>query len=91
MAQSRREWVETETGGCLAEVPAFGYRMIPNSDLTPLLPETEETDLPPVVENRFYRVTFGENGSLSSIFDKEQNRSASWTYDKIELLCPIIY
>ena len=74
MAQSRREWVETETGGCLAEVPAFGYRVIPNSDLTPLLPETKETELPPVVENRFYRVTFGENGSLSSIFDKEQNR-----------------
>ena len=74
MAQSRRELVETESGSCVAEIPAFGYRVIPKNSLLPHTPEIREPQTPPVVENQYYRISFAENGSLSSVFDKEQNR-----------------
>ena len=73
-AQKRQEWVETADGGTLAEIPSFGYRVIPKGSLTPILCQTEDTSIAPVVENRYYRVTFAENGTLSSILDKELNR-----------------
>lgn len=73
-ALDRRELVETEAGSCLAGIPAFGYRVVKLSQLSPNLLHREETAQPPMVESRYYRVTFAENGSLCSVFDKEQGR-----------------
>lgn len=73
-ALSRRELVETDRGSCLAEIPAFGYRVVKRSQLSASLPVREEPAQPPVIENRFYRIRFAENGSLCSVFDKEQAR-----------------
>ena len=73
-ALDRRELVETPKGSCVAEIPAFGYRVVKQSQLSAALPVRENTMRPPVIENRFYRVTFAENGSLCAVFDKEQGR-----------------
>ena len=73
-ARLRRELVETEAGSCVAEIPAFGYRVVNHSQLSNTLPDREETVHPPVIENQYYRIRFAENGSLSSVYDKEQRR-----------------
>ncbi|MBO5198547.1 MAG: hypothetical protein J6B85_08535 [Lachnospiraceae bacterium] len=75
-ALARQELVKSEDGEvcALVKVPAFGYRTVEEAEFFPCGKATERTELPPVVENRYYRVTFAENGSLRSIFDKEQNR-----------------
>ena len=70
----RRELVETPLGSCVAGIPPFGYRVIRNRQFTSEQPCVEKTTKPPVIENSFYRVAFGENGSLCSIYDKKQGR-----------------
>lgn len=73
--QARRELVETGDGACaVLDVPAFGYRVVKNSELHPSPKKIEKPTAPPVVENQYYRVVFGENGAMVSIFDKEQGR-----------------
>ena len=74
-AQPRTERIETAEGiGALAEIPAFGYRVLKKSALEPMDSVTAVPAAPPVVENGYYRVVFAENGSIASIFDKEQGR-----------------
>ena len=74
-AQDRRELVELANGKWnLVDVPAFGYRVVEEKAFAPCGKTASEAIGPPVVENRFYRVTFADNGSMASIFDKEQGR-----------------
>ena len=73
--QTRQEPVETPEGGCiLAGIPPLGYRTVKWSQLKALNLEILETEGPPTVENRFYRVKFAQNGAVASIFDKEEGR-----------------
>ena len=74
-AQPRLEAVELTDGtGAFTEIPAFGYRVLKKRALEPLAPVTACPDSPPVAENGYYRIVFAENGSISSIFDKEEGR-----------------
>lgn len=74
-ALNRRELVETGDGKySVLDVPPFGYKVVEEGMFHACDPLAEKTDTPPVIENRFYRVAFGENGSLQSVFDKELNR-----------------
>lgn len=74
-ACSRRELVETEDGkSAVLDIPAFGYRVAAVDTFTASQPVCEETVEPPVIENRFYKVTFSENGPLDSVFDKTLGR-----------------
>ena len=57
------------------EIPSFGYLAIPLSQLkenTAAVSEVFQTL--PTIENRFYRITFAEDGSITSLFDKELER-----------------
>jgi len=71
-AQERCEWIFTGDGekAAVVTVPPFGYCTAALDAFSPLQTVREALDAPPVVENRYYRVEFAENGSMSSIFDK---------------------
>lgn len=57
------------------EIPAFGYVVAPRSGILPVPSvSVEHPALPPVIENRFYRITFATDGSLVSVFDKDLHR-----------------
>lgn len=74
-AQQRLERVETEEGSwATADIPAFGYRVVKEQEFAQNRKVTEKAEQPPMVENRWYRVSFAENGAMASIFDKEQGR-----------------
>lgn len=74
-ARERRERVELPDGKwTLTDVPAFGYKVVKERSFAAGDKTVTETVQPPVIENRFYRVTFADNGSMASIFDKEQGR-----------------
>ena len=74
-AQDRRERVELSNGKwSVVDVPAFGYRVVAEKAFATHGREVRQSENPPVIENRFYRVTFADNGSMASIFDKEQGR-----------------
>ncbi|MDO4573965.1 MAG: glycoside hydrolase family 38 C-terminal domain-containing protein [Planctomycetia bacterium] len=68
--QPRREFLE----GLEVDVPAFGYTTVPLSQrkTSAIAPVAHAT--PPVVENRFYKLKFAADGSISSLFDRELNR-----------------
>ncbi|MDR2116359.1 MAG: hypothetical protein LBP87_08255 [Planctomycetaceae bacterium] len=59
------------------EIPPLGYAVI-DIPQTPQKTERKTVTSPPVLEpvleNRFYRLTFTGDGAISSIFDKELNR-----------------
>lgn len=55
----------------LADVPPLGYRVIRKTDFLPVHKTTWKQTEPPVIENRFYKIAFAENGSIVSIYDKE--------------------
>ena len=73
-ARERREAVETPEGWGIFTVPPLGYRTVAPRELSPLAPVTRTVTAPPVVENRFYRVTFGQTGAMVSLWDKTQGR-----------------
>ncbi|MBQ8358043.1 MAG: hypothetical protein IJX39_09610 [Clostridia bacterium] len=75
-ALERTECIESEDkeSFALITVPPFGYRAVRTSEFYPICRTRERTDTPPVIENRYYRISFSENGSLCSIFDKELGR-----------------
>ena len=68
----RVEWDDDKYA--LVEVPAFGYRLVDEKAFASAKAETRTVSQPPVIENRFYKITFAENGSMASIFDKDQGR-----------------
>jgi len=57
-----------------AEIPSLGYAVFPlvkgEAGTVARLPCAE----PPSLENAFYRVTFGANGTIAGIFDKQLQR-----------------
>ena len=73
-ARERQELVELDGKWSVVDVPAFGYRVVDEKAFAPIAQTAETATQPPVIENRFYKVAFAENGSIASIFDKEQNR-----------------
>ena len=74
-AQNRQERVELANGQWgLVDVPAFGYTVVEKEAFASCNQTAEVAAQPPVIENRFYRVVFAENGSMASIFDKTQGR-----------------
>ena len=75
-ARERLEYIESEDGAsyALVEVPAFGYRSVPTRSFKSTDRYAENCSTPPVVENSYYKITFSENGSMCSIYDKELGR-----------------
>lgn len=73
-SSSRKEWVEDREGTyALLEIPAMGYRAEPRETFRKFDFECRN-DPCPVVENQYYRVSFGNNGAVKSIYDKERKR-----------------
>jgi hypothetical protein len=79
MLQSRIETISVPIGnGQTAkirtpEIPPFGYTVLDLPQISQNI-ERKIVTSPPVLENRFYRLTFADDGTISSIFDKELNR-----------------
>ncbi len=60
-------------------VPGLGYAVVPISDLRPYRCEETVSEMPPVIENEYYRIIFSENGSMASIYDKQLQKE--WIED----------
>lgn len=58
----------------VSNIPPCGYKTVKENQFKEVITETTETDIPPVVENNFYKVIFSDNGSMSSIYDKSLRR-----------------
>ena len=86
----RRERVQTPEGTwAVADVPPFGYALVTRSSLLPCIRREEQSEKPPVIENRWYRVTFGDNGSITSLFDKELGRELLDTENRFHANEPV--
>ncbi len=74
--QQLTEWIQNEeaTGCARVTIPPFGYRVVAKSQLLPMNRTMESVQEPPVIENDYYRISFSDNGSIRSIYDKELNR-----------------
>ena len=75
-ARDRTECVLSEDGKkyALAEVPAMGYVALSDGDFKDRDPVTKAAGAGTVLENRYYKITFKENGALSSVYDRELKR-----------------
>ena len=67
----RQELINCKEGYAVVNVPAFGYCKVPKSNFKPLNIQTATLSNPPIIENKFYKIVFSQNGSIKSIFDKE--------------------
>ncbi len=72
--QTREEYIEIEDKYAKTIVPPMGYSLIGKNDLMPAPKQSRKTKTPPVIENKYYKISFSENGSVKSITDKELNR-----------------
>lgn len=74
----RREIITLQPSAARAltpEVPPFGYRTVPVSELQAVPePAAARVAAPPVVSNRFYRLAFAADGSIASLRDCELKR-----------------
>ena len=52
------------------DIPSYGYKVVNLNDLTPSNLTVEDKHL----ENDFFSITFNNDGSISSLFDKRNNR-----------------
>ena len=68
MGTERKELVN----GCMASLPPFGYILMPKQPVQKekKVPVTE----PPVIENRWYKITFAPDGAMEQVYDKELKR-----------------
>ncbi len=57
-----------------AEIPPMGYAVLPLTEDGSEAIETRSCTEPPTIENDFYRVAFGADGSIAGIFDKQLKR-----------------
>ncbi len=55
-------------------IPSFGYALYTLESGEVQKIERRASDSPPEIENEFYRVKFGANGAMVSVFDKELGR-----------------
>lgn len=70
----RREYVQVDDIYALASLPPLGYRVLKTGDFKPVNAVTTKLSSAPVIENRYYRIAFQENGSLCSVYDKQLSR-----------------
>lgn len=70
----RKELIEQKEGHSCVLVPSLGFCKISKNELKPYKPEIIKSQTPPTVENDYYKITFFENGSIKSIFDKVLDR-----------------
>ncbi len=68
---ARKELLTHEGRHALAELPPLGYTFVPASQFEKA-PET--AGMPPVMENRFYKITFRPDGAMENVYDKELAR-----------------
>jgi alpha-mannosidase len=68
---NRREWVRSGDRWLFVEAPPVGYVVI-DAASTPHIPPVSAG--PFFLENEFLRVTIAEDGSITSVFDREQER-----------------
>ncbi len=74
-ALSRSERILLNNGECFVEnIPAFGWKTLPLTAVKRPDRPVRTSAEPPVVENRHYRVSFREDGSVGSIYDKSLTR-----------------
>jgi alpha-mannosidase len=66
---SREEWLKVDSKWRFAQVAAMGYSTLGDRDFTAELRAEDN-----FIENENLRVVFGNDGSLSSIFDKKNSR-----------------
>lgn len=60
------------------DLPPVGYKCFQIRAASAAATSTAQTDMNPVIENRFYRITVdAESGAVRSIFDKELNREVT--------------
>lgn len=72
--QNRVELIEEGNKFAVVTVPPMGYTTISMTDFTEIDREVIDTNQVPEIENKYYRISFCENGSIMSIYDKELNR-----------------
>lgn len=72
--QNRTELIERDDKYTLVTVPPMGYTAVSESSFSKIDKTVKKTVSPPKIENKFYRISFSENGAIKSIFDKELNR-----------------
>ena len=66
----RQELIESSCGYKLVNIPALGYTAVAKSDFLKNEVSEKKYAVPPTVENEFYIVKFGMNGSIKSLYDK---------------------
>ena len=74
-AKARRELVISDFGKCVADLVPFGWTTLPIEKFAGNNPDVFNSELPPKIENDFYRVVFAKNGSIAAIFDKELGKT----------------
>ena len=69
----RQEWIQARGQWKQVTVPSMGYQAVDLSEngSFPTMTATQH-----ILENEIIRVTFGENGTITSLFDKEFSREA---------------
>ena len=69
----RQEWIQARGQWKQVAVPSMGYQAVDLSEngSFPTMTATQH-----ILENEILRVTFGENGTITSLFDKEFSREA---------------
>jgi alpha-mannosidase len=72
LSWDRREWVSFAGGWYDATIPSMGYAVIDKSSSGSLPSGIVAHNR--LLENEILRVEFAEDGSISSLFDKEENR-----------------
>lgn len=74
-ARERNERVNINGKECVVtNIPPCGYRTVSKDEFTESAVQFVQTDTPPVIENKYYRVVFSDNGSIASIYDKLLSR-----------------
>ena len=72
-AQKRTELIEDNGKYALKDIVPFGYTVVSKDEFCDSEKTIKETDAPKI-ENKYYIVSFSDNGSIKSVFDKELNK-----------------
>lgn len=74
LSWDRREWIEYDGKWINVDVPALGYKVVDlDTDVEIPVMKIEQDN---VLENDKIRVLFADDGTIESIYDKENNREA---------------
>lgn len=75
----REEYIEFGNKYKKVKIPPMGYSLTKTKDLADRKRKSRKTNVPPVIENNYYKISFSENGAIKSITDKELNRELTDT------------